>query len=78
VKSEKFAIPFAFEVQNHKTLPAGEYQVEQAAGSELAVLENVQTGKRVQFIRSSSTHEQGKTRLVFENTAAGHELKAIS
>jgi hypothetical protein len=74
VKSEKFEIPFAFHVQKHKTLPAGEYQIQQASGSELAFLVNTKTGERVQFIRSQATHEEGKARLVFENS----ELKRIS
>jgi hypothetical protein len=78
VKSEKFEIPFDFQVQNRMTLPAGEYQVQQASGSELAMLVNTKTGKGVQFIRPSSLHEPGKTRLVFEATANGHSLKSIS
>jgi len=78
VKSEKIEIPFAFSVQNHKTLPAGEYQVEQASGSELASLVNTKTGERVQFIRPQTTHKEGRARLTFENTASGHSLKSIS
>jgi len=78
VQSEKFRIPFEFQVQKHKTLPAGEYQVQQAAGSELAILVNTKTGERVQLLRPSATHEQGKTRLIFENGENGHSLKQIS
>lgn len=78
VKSDKFEIPFAFGVQHRKMLPAGEYQVEQAAGSELAVLVNISTGERVQFVRSVGMHEQGKATLIFEDTKNGKELKGIS
>jgi hypothetical protein len=78
VKSEKFEIPFAFEVQHHKLLPAGEYQVEQAANSELATLVNTKTGERVQFVRSTGTHHEGKATLQFEDTKDGKELKGIS
>jgi hypothetical protein len=77
VQSEKFQIPFEFQVQ-HKTLPAGQYQVQQATGSDLAFLVNSKTGERVEFFRPSTTHKEGKTRLVFENTENGHALKQIS
>jgi hypothetical protein len=78
VKSEKFEIPFEFHVQNHKMLPAGEYRVEQEAGSQLASLVNTKTGERVNFLRPANTHEEGKTHLVFENKAGGHNLKQVS
>jgi hypothetical protein len=77
VQSEKFQIPFEFQVQ-HKTLPAGQYQVQQATGSDLAFLVNSKTGERIEFLRPSTTREEGKTRLVFENTENGHALKQIS
>jgi hypothetical protein len=78
LKSEKFQIPFAFQVQKHKTLPAGEYQVQQTTGSEVAILVNTRTGERVALLRPTSTHKEGKARLVFENTETGHSLKQIS
>ena len=78
VKSEKFEIPFDFQVQRHKTLPAGEYQIEQATGSAFATLVNTKTGEEVEFLRPATTHQQGKARLVFENTENGHTLKQIS
>jgi hypothetical protein len=78
VKSEKFEIPFNFQVQKTRTLPAGEYQVQQDEGSQFATLVNTRTGDRVQLLRPSNTHKEGKARLVFENTASGHELKQIS
>jgi hypothetical protein len=74
VKSDKFEIPFALQVQKHKTLPAGEYEVQQAGGSDFAILVNRHTGERVQFLRPPNTHEDGKARLIFE----GHSLKRIS
>jgi hypothetical protein len=78
VESQKFEIPFDFQVLKHKTLPAGEYQVQQDAGSAFATLVNTKTGERVQLLRPSTTHEEGKARLVFENTENGHSLKQIS
>jgi hypothetical protein len=78
LKSEKVEIPFAFSVQNQKTLPPGLYQVEQELGSEIASLVNTKTGERVNFLRPDTTHEKGKAHLVFENTARGHALKSIS
>jgi hypothetical protein len=76
IRSDKFEIPFEFKVQ-HKTLPAGVYEIQQAAGSELAILTNRKTGERVQFVRPSNTHEEGKARLIFENNQDGHLLKRI-
>jgi hypothetical protein len=80
VKSDRFEIPFAFQVQNHKTLPAGEYQVQQAAGSELATLVNRRTGESFRFIRPWPTpaDKEGKFRLMFKNTEEGPILKQIS
>lgn len=77
LKSEKFEIPFEFKVQKHQTLPAGEYEVQQASDSNFAILRNRKTGERVQFLRPSNTHEEGKARLVFENGENGHSLKRI-
>jgi hypothetical protein len=80
VKSDRFEIPFAFQVQNHKTLPAGEYQVQQAPGSELAILVNRKTGESFRFIRPwpRPADKEGKFRLKFRNTEEGHVLKQIS
>src|ERR1022692_4726820 len=78
IKSDKYEIPFEFKVQKHKTLPAGEYEVQQATGSNFAILVNRHTGERVQFLRPANTHEEGKARLIFENNENGHSLKRIS
>jgi hypothetical protein len=78
VKSEKFEIPFEFKVQKLQTLPAGEYEVQQAGGSDFAILVNRKTGQRVQFLRPPNTHEEGKARLIFENNENGYSLKRIS
>jgi hypothetical protein len=78
VKSEKFQIPFEFQLQNHKTLPAGEYRVEHAQGSEIEQLVNTKTGERVNFLVPAGTHKEGKAHLVFVNTPGGHLLKEIS
>ena len=77
VRSEKFQIPFPFKAQN-QVMPAGEYEVEQAAGSDFAILINHKTGERVPFRRPSYIREEGKARLVFENNQNGHLLKQIS
>jgi hypothetical protein len=65
VKSETFAIPFEFHVQK-QIMPAGEYRVQQATGSDIAILVNTRTGKRVEILRPANTHEEGKTKLVFK------------
>jgi hypothetical protein len=81
MKSDRFEIPFAFQIQNHKTLPAGEYQVQQEAGSEFAVLVNRKTGESFLFMRPSppnSTDKEGKFRLMFEATETGQLLRQIS
>ena len=76
VKSEKFSIPFEFQVQK-EILPAGEYRILQADGSNVAVLVNTRTGESVQILRASPTHEEGKARLVFEDGESRHFLKRI-
>ena len=78
VTAEKVEIPFDFHVQKHKIMPAGEYRVEQSAGSALVVLVNTKTGERVQMLSSANEHQPGKIRLVFEHTASGSVLKSIS
>jgi hypothetical protein len=76
VESEKFEIPFSFQVQN-ETLPAGVYQVQQADGSNIAILINKTTGERVDFLRPAATHKEGKTQLVFRNEEGRRLLKQI-
>jgi hypothetical protein len=75
-ESERFEIPFAFQVQK-ETLPPGVYQVQQADGSNIATLVNKRTGERVEFIRPASTRQEGKARLVFENGEGRRLLKQI-
>ena len=77
VWSEKVAIPFDFQVSK-TTMPAGEYRVSRSAGSDIAFLINVQTGKQVQVLRNVAASVEGKARIVFETTANGHVLKTIS
>ncbi len=77
VKSEKFEIPFSFKVQRH-TLPAGQYQVQQATDSAFAVLVNAKTGERVEVLRPASVREPGRARLVFERDGNLQVLKQIS
>lgn len=72
VKSETFAIPFAFQVEK-QTLPPGEYRVEQAQGLDIAMLVNIKTGQKVGIVRPAATHEPGKVKLVFK----GHTLTQI-
>jgi len=76
VKSETFKIPFEFQVQK-QTMPAGDYRVQQAQGSDIALLENTKTGKRVEFVRPTPTHQQGKVRLVFEGGQNHRSLTRI-
>jgi hypothetical protein len=78
ITSDKVEIPFQFSVQHHKTMPAGEYQVVQQSGTDLATLVNTKTGERVELLRPQTTHQAGKTHLVFENTSQGRNLKSIS
>jgi hypothetical protein len=75
--SERFDIPFAFRVQNRVTLPAGTYQVRHASGSNTAVLVNTETGQRVELMCPATTHQEGKTRLVFEEDEKGTLLRRI-
>ena len=49
-----------------------------APHSNFAIFVNRRTGERVQFLRPSNTHEEGKARLIFEETENGHFLKQIS
>jgi hypothetical protein len=77
VRSDKFQIPFSFKAQNH-VMAAGDYDVEQATGSDFVILTNRKTGERVRYLRPSDVREAGKARLVFENKQDGHLLKQIS
>ena len=74
--TERFDIPFAFQVR-HRTLPSGAYQVQQESGSSLAILVNVGTGARVQFVRAAGMRSKGKARLVFENRNNVQSLREI-
>jgi hypothetical protein len=78
LRSDKVDIPFAFSVSKHKTMPAGQYRVEQNTDSEIATLINTKTGERIQMLSPHNTHHEGKAQLVFESNPAGHTLKAIS
>jgi hypothetical protein len=76
-QTETVAIPFAFQVLK-TTMPAGEYQVRQSFGSDIAFLMNVKTGQQVQVLRNSGANKAGSAKLVFETTAGGRVLKTIS
>ena len=76
VKTEKFSIPFEFQVAKH-TMPAGEYRVQQAEGSNIALLVNAKTGKQVEFIRPANTHKEGRAKLIFEETGGHRSLTRI-
>jgi hypothetical protein len=76
VKSEKFSIPFEFQVAK-QTMPAGEYRVQQATGSNVVVLVNAKTGKQVEFIRSANMHDEGRAKLVFEDIDGRRSLTRI-
>jgi hypothetical protein len=76
-QTEKIDIPFSFQVSK-TTLPAGEYRVHQNFGSDIAYLVNLKTGQQVQVLRSVGMKQDGRARLVFENTEKGRVLKTIS
>jgi hypothetical protein len=78
VIAERVEIPFDFQVQKHKIMPAGDYRVEQDPGSGFALLVNRKTGETVELPSPPTAHQRGKVRLVFEKTANGHWLKSIS
>lgn len=67
-------IPFEFKVLN-KMLPAGEYRVEQTAGSDIATMTNTTTGERVRILRPASLQKEGKTVLTFAPAKEGMKLK---
>jgi len=75
-RSEKVAIPFDFQVSK-KTMPAGEYRVQQGFGGGVAYLVNIRTGEQVQLLRAPGKSDS-RVRLVFEDTGSGHVLKEIS
>ena len=79
VTSEKFRIPFEFQVQrSHTILPAGEYQIQETAESAMVFLVNTKTGDRVELIRPAPVRHDGKARLSFESGERVHILKGIS
>src|SRR5436305_9755129 len=69
-------IAFQFRVGN-TVMPAGEYRIEQGFGSEVAMLVNVNTGRRIQMLRIDALQQPGKLRLIFENTPQGAVLRQI-
>jgi hypothetical protein len=77
-QTDKFQLDFSFRVQNgKKLLPAGEYQVQRAAGSPFVVLRNTKTGETVNLMSSECTHTKGKTKLIFKDDANGHTLEKV-
>src|SRR5277367_3635336 len=73
VRSQKFTVPFTFKVYN-KVMPAGEYRVEQSAGTEITNIVNVRTGQRVYFMRPTPLRVAGKARLLFEEKETVYSL----
>ena len=79
VTSDKFKIPFEFQVQqSHRILPAGEYRIQENSDSAVVFLENTKTGERVQFIRRAPADHHGKAHLMFESVDRVQVLKGIS
>ena len=76
IYSEKTTISFPFRVSN-ATLPAGTYRVETSFGTDVAMLVNVDTGRRVQFLRHDALREEGKIRMIFKTSPDGTVLKDI-
>ena len=76
IYSANTTISFPFRVSN-STLPAGTYRVETTFGSDVAMLVNVDTGRRVQLLRNDGLRQEGKIRMIFETTPNGAVLKQI-
>src|SRR4051794_14130900 len=75
--TENIAVPFEFKVDK-MTLPAGDYRVEQEFGKYIVSLVNVNTGRRVQFLRDNSQRQPGRAKLIFEPTGQGYKLARVS
>ena len=72
-RTQPVTIPFQFHVQN-KTLPSGEYRIEQEVGTEIATLVNTKTGQRVRVLRPAAMRTQGKAILNFVPVKDGYKL----
>jgi hypothetical protein len=75
-EATKVSIPFSFRVAK-KTLPPGNYRIDQEYGTEIATLTNLQTAERVKVLRSNSVHERGTVRLIFHSDANGYTLASV-
>jgi hypothetical protein len=73
-RTQPVTIPFQFHV-NNKTLPSGEYRIEQEAGTGIAILLNLKTRERVRVLRSAATRPEGKAILTFVPDKHGYALK---
>jgi hypothetical protein len=73
-RTKAVIIPFQFQVDK-KTMPSGEYCVEQEAGTEVATLVNTKTGARVRVLRPAARRKEGKTVLTFVPGKNGVSLK---
>ena len=75
-RSEPVEIPFDFSVQG-KHLPAGTYRLQRGSSDNFAALVNVQTGARVQILRTRGNSD-AKPKLVFERQGDGFVLRKLS
>ena len=75
--SSSVTIPFEFRAGN-AVFGAGEYRVEREFGKDIAYVINVQTGRRVQVLRSAGTQATGRANLVFEQRDGVRFLKKLS
>ena len=67
-------IPYQFHIDK-KTLPAGEYQLEQSTGSDIATLINLKTREKVQMIRPMTIQVPGKAYFTLVPDKDGYRLK---
>ena len=68
-------VPFQFEA-NGKTMAAGHYIVEQAAGSNVVYLRNTRNGNGV-FVNVHAANGAESSTLTFSSNASGYELTAV-
>ena len=76
IYSANTTISFPFRVSN-ATMPAGTYRIETSFGTDVAMLVNVDTGRRVQFLRHDALREEGKIKMIFQTTPNGAVLKDV-
>ncbi len=72
--SKDVQIPFEFSVAKTR-MPAGSYRIKQGASNQIAILQNRETGKRVQFMKPVSLAQV--KHLVFEQKNGTYVLTEL-